>query len=125
MKSEYDNDNPIISQPTEIGGIMVEVHGLHDVTWKEAEAYIRHIQESEKELLSHGRLTSLSVHATQSGDVLLDYAVKPPKFQRIRRITGYLVGTTDRWNNAKRAELDDRVQHSMDESEKEYSGMSR
>ena len=27
-----------------------------------------------------------------------------PKFERIRRITGYLVGTTDRWNNAKRAE---------------------
>lgn len=123
MKSE--SDNPIISQPTEIGGIMVEVHGLHDVTWKEAEAYIRHIQESEKELLSHGRLTSLSIHATQSGDVLLDYVVKPPKFQRIRRITGYLVGTTDRWNNAKRAELYDRVQHSMDESDKEYSGMSR
>lgn len=30
------------------------------------------------------------------------------KFDRIRRITGYLVGTTDRWNNAKRAELNDR-----------------
>ena len=26
------------------------------------------------------------------------------KFERIRRITGYLVGTTDRFNNAKRAE---------------------
>ena len=32
-------------------------------------------------------------------------------FERIRRITGYLVGTTDRWNNAKRAELRDRVSH--------------
>ena len=32
-------------------------------------------------------------------------------FERIRRITGYLVGTTDRWNNAKKAELDDRVTH--------------
>lgn len=32
-------------------------------------------------------------------------------FERIRRITGYLVGTTDRWNNAKKAELDDRVKH--------------
>ena len=29
------------------------------------------------------------------------------KFERIRRISGYLVGTTDRWNNAKRAELRD------------------
>lgn len=32
-------------------------------------------------------------------------------FERIRRISGYLVGTTDRWNNAKRAELRDRVSH--------------
>lgn len=32
-------------------------------------------------------------------------------FERIRRITGYLVGTTDRWNNAKKAEEQDRVKH--------------
>lgn len=32
-------------------------------------------------------------------------------FERIRRITGYLVGTTDRFNNAKRAEERDRVKH--------------
>ena len=32
-------------------------------------------------------------------------------FERIRRITGYLVGTTARWNNAKRAEERDRVKH--------------
>ena len=35
------------------------------------------------------------------------------KFDRIRRITGYLVGTTDRFNNAKRAEEKDRVKHSL------------
>ena len=34
-------------------------------------------------------------------------------FDRIRRITGYLVGTTDRWNDAKRAEEHDRVKHSL------------
>lgn len=33
------------------------------------------------------------------------------KFERIRRITGYLVGTLDRWNNAKQAEEKDRVKH--------------
>jgi anaerobic ribonucleoside-triphosphate reductase len=31
--------------------------------------------------------------------------------ERIRRITGYLVGTTDRWNDAKQAELRDRKKH--------------
>ena len=33
------------------------------------------------------------------------------KIDRLQRITGYLVGTTDRWNHAKLAELNDRVRH--------------
>ena len=33
------------------------------------------------------------------------------KFDRIRRITGYLVGTIDRFNDAKRAEVKDREKH--------------
>ena len=33
------------------------------------------------------------------------------KFERIRRITGYLVGTIDRWNDGKTAEEKDRVKH--------------
>ena len=40
-------------------------------------------------------------------------------FERIRRITGYLVGTMDHWNNAKRAEEHDRVKHDVS------SGMER
>ena len=32
-------------------------------------------------------------------------------FERIRRITGYLVGTMDKWNDAKRAEERDRGKH--------------
>ena len=35
-------------------------------------------------------------------------------FERIRRITGYLVGTVDRFNNGKRAEEHDRVKHSTE-----------
>lgn len=34
-----------------------------------------------------------------------------PRFDRIRRITGYLVGTLDRFNDAKKAEVDQRVKH--------------
>jgi Oxygen-sensitive ribonucleoside-triphosphate reductase len=33
--------------------------------------------------------------------------------ERIRRITGYLVGTLDRFNNAKQAEVRDRVKHGL------------
>lgn len=36
-------------------------------------------------------------------------------FERIRRITGYLVGTMDKWNNAKQAEERDRVKHDVKE----------
>lgn len=38
-------------------------------------------------------------------------------FERIRRITGYLVGTIDRFNNAKRAEVEDRLRHGLCPSE--------
>jgi len=38
-------------------------------------------------------------------------------FDRIRRITGYLVGTVDRFNNAKQAEVRDRVKHGVSENE--------
>lgn len=33
------------------------------------------------------------------------------RFERIRRLTGYLVGTVERFNDAKRAEVRDRVKH--------------
>lgn len=42
--------------------------------------------------------------------VNLTYCDRVP-FERIRRITGYLVGTLDRFNDAKRAEERDRVKH--------------
>ena len=38
------------------------------------------------------------------------------RFERIRRITGYLVGTMDKWNDAKRAEERDRVKHGLGEN---------
>ena len=44
-------------------------------------------------------------------DLSYDFGNQP--FQRIRRITGYLVGTLDRFNNAKRAEEHDRVKHGV------------
>ena len=35
------------------------------------------------------------------------------KFERLRRVTGYLVGSLERFNDAKRAEEADRVKHGM------------
>ena len=43
------------------------------------------------------------------------------RFERIRRITGYLVGTMEKWNNAKRAEEKDRVKHGWTQLEKGWN----
>ncbi len=47
---------------------------------------------------------------TTENDIMVGEGVG---FERIRRITGYLVGTLDRFNNAKRAEEKDRVKHNV------------
>lgn len=44
----------------------------------------------------------------EGGNVYIGEGVK---FERIRRITGYLVGSVERFNDAKKAELRDRVKH--------------
>lgn len=43
----------------------------------------------------------------------ITYKKKAIPFERIRRITGYLVGNMDRWNDAKTSEERDRVKHSV------------
>lgn len=50
----------------------------------------------------------MSVNSKQS---IAGTVGKDVSFERIRRITGYLVGTMDKWNDAKRAEEKDRVKH--------------
>lgn len=46
-------------------------------------------------------------------------------FERIRRITGYLVGTVDRFNDAKHAELNDRVVHADLKNSKDENSRNR
>ena len=58
-----------------------------------------------------GEITQLDIEFADGDNVALDYKVQPVDFVRIRRITGYLVGTLDRFGNAKRAEERDRVKH--------------
>lgn len=50
----------------------------------------------------------------QAKEYLANHREKPVNFDRLRRITGYLVGTLDRWNDGKKAEERDRVKHSVD-----------
>lgn len=47
-------------------------------------------------------------------DVNITYKPTDTSFERIRRITGYLVGDTSKWNDGKKAELKDRTAHSFE-----------
>ena len=57
--------------------------------------------------------TRAVVTLAPDGQLDVAYHVPGRKFDRIRRITGYLVGTLDRFNDAKRAEERDRVKHGL------------
>ena len=81
---------------TVIDGIEV----IGDIELEEAEAYVKRAPKG-----------CTRIKAQADGHyVNLWYYDRVP-FERIRRITGYLVGTVDRWNDAKAAELNDRVTH--------------
>ena len=54
-------------------------------------------------------------------DVGIHYELAPVPFDRIRRITGYLVGTMDRWNDAKAAEEADRVKHGVTREDRAFT----
>ena len=91
-----------------VDGIDVTVNGMPDISPHEIANYIGYVRERTNEPVSH-----LSVSAAPGGQVELGYELCPQKFERIRRITGYLVGTIDRWNNAKQAEEHERVKHGI------------
>ena len=91
-----------------INGIEVSVAGVEGISEHEIQNYIDYIKKS-----TNDEIESLSISSAGDDHVALDYRLRPQKFERIRRITGYLVGTTDRWNNAKRSEEQDRVKHGL------------
>lgn len=75
---------------------------------KEVQEYLKRMREEYPEI-KDGLLT-IKVDGEYVDCTLVESEVR---FQRIRRITGYLVGTLDRFNNAKRHEVEDRVKHGI------------
>ncbi|MCQ2547829.1 MAG: hypothetical protein MJ145_02350 [Clostridia bacterium] len=74
---------------------------------QEARAYIEYLEKKYNRKLE-------SIDIKIDGDYAdLDYKFEPVDFERIRRITGYLVGTMDKWNDGKAAEEKDRVKHDV------------
>jgi len=77
------------------------------ISEKEQQAYVEYLESKYNR-----KLKSLQVEI--DGEFAdLTYEWEPVPFERIRRITGYLVGTMDHWNDAKTAEEADRVKHSV------------
>ena len=75
---------------------------------KEAQAYVDYLENKYNRKLDRLDIKIDGEYAD------LDYTFSNVPFERIRRITGYLVGTVDRFNNAKRAEVESRVKHGLD-----------
>ena len=93
---------------TIIDGVEISTNDEH-ATEEELKIYLEEIQRKH----TGKRITKLIL--TVDGDYLnVEYHFAPEKFERIRRITGYLVGTLERWNNYKRAEEHDRKKHTTD-----------
>ena len=74
---------------------------------QEIDAYV---QRAEKKFGKQPKGMDILV---DGDEVELTYDFGDQPFHRIRRITGYLVGTLDRFNNGKAAEERDRVKHSL------------
>ncbi len=78
---------------------------------KEIDAYVKMAQDKYGD-----KLIGLKIEVENDDEVTLTYTLKNDvPFERIRRITGYLVGTLDKWNDAKRAEEQDRVKHTVNQ----------
>ena len=74
---------------------------------KEIDSYVKMAQDKYGD-----NLVGLKIDVENNDEVTLTYTLaNNVPFERIRRITGYLVGTIDKWNDAKRAEERDRVKH--------------
>ena len=83
------------------------IHNPENLPEEIVQAAIRMMEQEEGR-----RVVELSIRRTENPD---EYGITPVfekvPFQRIRRITGYLVGDLGRFNDAKRAEVMDRVKH--------------
>lgn len=78
---------------------------------KEIDAYVKMAQDKYGD-----KLIGLKIEVENNDEVTLTYILKNDvPFERIRRITGYLVGAMDKWNDAKRAEERDRVKHTVNQ----------
>lgn len=68
-------------------------------------------EEEAREYVKRAPRGTTSMKVESDGNYVNIWYYDRVPFERIARITGYLVGTENRWNDAKKAELHDRVKH--------------
>ena len=80
-----------------------------NISQEEINEYVKYVEEK----YPNKKIATLDLNV--NGDYVdLNYTFENDvPFERIRRITGYLVGTLDRFNDGKRAEERDRVKHNV------------
>lgn len=89
----------------------MEVYCEEDLPLFEVEHYAKH---HRKKFLIKPDIIAIEKDDEDDEFVKVSAQFKDPrKFERIRRITGYLVGTLDRFNDAKRSEESQRVKHNV------------
>lgn len=91
-----------------VDGVKVTSVGLENFSEEEAKNYVNYVRERVD-----NPLTVLEIKMCDDGKVDLNYKTQGEKFERIRRITGYLTGDLNSWNNAKRSEEHERVKHNV------------
>lgn len=101
-----------MSRTFRIMGIIVEFMSLEEHSEEEAYAYVKHISGLKAYSDRLHEIERIQIRFEED-DAVLEVVMRGRPFERLRRITGYLVGTTDRWNDGKKAELDDRVKHGL------------
>ena len=91
-----------------LDNIQIVVNGCEDMQDKEIRAYVNKVRPGKGVVL---KKLIITIMPDDPDSVILDWETDKKHFERIRRITGYLVGNMDRWNAAKRAEERDRLKH--------------
>lgn len=84
----------------------IKIHSNEELDSAIQKKYVSYLQEKNPRKI----ITDITL-IFKVNEVKCSYKMMPEQFERIRRITGYLVGTLDRFNDSKKAEEKDRVKH--------------
>jgi len=90
--------------------VSVKNADISTIPQEEIDAYKKYVQEKYPD-----EIIDEIILEFEGGDVKIETHKHSIPFNRIRRITGYLVSSMKKWNNAKLAEEHDRVKHSLTE----------